>query len=83
MSAKRGRRVGGQVFVCDLGYHEGVPMVEHPPVTPECEPHTATPRDYIAHSEWADMMAKTHAQRQCKGCGLWAIWEPIVPEDAS
>ena len=75
MTAKGRRLPGGQVFICDLGYHEGVPMVEHPPTTPECEPHMATPRDYIADSEWAAMMAKTHKQRQCKGCGLYLICE--------
>jgi hypothetical protein len=42
----------------------------------ECEPHTPHPADYGAHSEWADEMMKTHVQRQCKGCGLWAVWEP-------
>ena len=64
MTAKGRRLPGGRVFICDLGYREGVPMVEHPPT------------DYVAHSEWADMMAETHEQRQCKGCGLWQIWEP-------
>ena len=75
-STKRRRLPGGRVFICDLGYREGVPMVEHPPVTPGCEPHTPTPRDYIAHSEWVDIMAETHIQRQCKGCGGWLVWEP-------
>ena len=63
-------------YLCDLGYHEGVPLVASPATTPECEPHTPRPEGYIAQSEWADMMMETHAQRPCKGCGLWAIWEP-------
>ena len=68
--------MGKRTFICDLGYHEGVPMVTPPATTADCEPHTPHPRDYVAHSEWADLMMKTHTQRQCKGCGLWAIWEP-------
>jgi hypothetical protein len=72
--AKRSLR--NQVFVCDLGYHPGVSMDTPLATTPDCEPHTAHPSGYIANSEWADMMAETHDQRQCKGCGLWLIWEP-------
>jgi hypothetical protein len=34
------------------------------------------PRGYLARSEWADEMMETHTPRQCKGCGLWLIWEP-------
>lgn len=80
MSApKRKRTFRGyknEAHVCDLGYHEGVPMVTPLATTPDCEPHTSHPRDYVAHSEWADLMMKTHAQRQCRGCKRWAIWEP-------
>ena len=45
-----GRRLpGGQVFICDLGYTEGVtPLVTPPAETPECEPHTPHPAGYIA-----------------------------------
>jgi hypothetical protein len=47
-----------------------------PATTPECEPHTPTPTGYIAESNWADdMMDKGWTQRQCRGCGLWMIWE--------
>ena len=42
----------------------------------ECEPHTPGPRGYLAWDAWADEMAKDHVQRQCRGCGLYAIWEP-------
>ena len=42
----------------------------------ECEPHTPMPDGYLAWHEWAERMSKTHDQRQCKGCGLWAVWEP-------
>jgi hypothetical protein len=65
-----------QVFVCDLGYREGMPMVTPPATTPGCEPHEPHPPGYIAHSEWADLMMETYDQRRCRGCGLWMIWEP-------
>jgi hypothetical protein len=42
----------------------------------ECEPHTEDPDGYLQWHAWAERMAKAHVQRQCKGCGLWAIWEP-------
>lgn len=71
-----------QSFVCDLSYHEGVKMITPPATTPECEPHTPHPAAYVANSEWADLMMETHAQRQCNGCGLWAIWEPKEVQDA-
>lgn len=60
-----------------FGYEPGVtPLVAEPATTPDCEPHTPQPSGYLASSEWADIMMKTHDQRQCKGCGLWLIWEP-------
>jgi len=42
----------------------------------ECEPHTDCPDGYLQRYEWMERMKQTHMQRQCKGCGLWAIWEP-------
>lgn len=47
----------------------------------ECEPHTPDPKGYVQWHAWAEEMARTHVQRQCKGCGLYAIWEP-KPEGA-
>ena len=44
----------------------------------ECEPHTESPRGYLQWHAWADEMGKTRVQRQCKGCGLYAIWEPTA-----
>lgn len=41
----------------------------------ECEPHTPSPDGYMQWHAWADRMEKTHIQRQCHGCGLWAVWE--------
>lgn len=79
-----GRRLpGGQVFICDLGYTEGVTALSAPPATtPECEPHTPMPSGYVARSEWADQMMQTHVQRQCRGCGLRMIWEPKENDSA-
>ena len=45
----------------------------------ECEPHTPHPLGQAEHLEWQGRMARTHDQRQCGGCGLWAIWEPKPP----
>ena len=47
--------------------------------TADCEPHTPAPKGYLARAEWFEEMSATHVQRQCKGCGLWAIWEPKTP----
>lgn len=41
-----------------------------------CEPHTASPDGYLQWHAWAEEMGRTHTQRQCKGCGLWSVWEP-------
>jgi hypothetical protein len=75
--------VGGQVFICDLGYTEGeTPLVTPPAESPECEPHTPHPTGYIARSDWADLMMKTRRVRKCKGCGKYQIWEPKVNHSA-
>lgn len=42
---------------------------------PNFDKHTPHPQNYVAHAEWARKMMKTHHQRQCPGCGLWAIWQ--------
>lgn len=44
--------------------------------TPYCEDHTPCPEGYIQWHAWAEEMGKTHKQRKCQGCGLYAIWEP-------
>ena len=46
----------------------------------ECEPHTDSPRGYLQWHAWADEMGRTHTQRQCRGCGLWSVWEPSGDE---
>jgi hypothetical protein len=71
-----------QVHICNLGYHPGVPMELPLATTITCEPHTPCPAGYVACSEWADAMMKTHVQRQCAGCGKWLIWEPKETGDA-
>jgi hypothetical protein len=69
-------KLRNQVYICNLGYEPGMPMAARPGTTPGCEPHTPWPPGYIAGSDYADLMMQTHDQRQCRGCGLWAIWEP-------
>jgi hypothetical protein len=63
-------------FICSLGYEPGMKLTASPATTPECEPHTPWPSGYIAGSDYADLLAQSHTQRQCRGCGLYAIWEP-------
>lgn len=46
---------------------------------PNFEDHTPAPKGYIEWHEWADKMGKTHSQRKCCGCGIYAIWEPKQP----
>jgi hypothetical protein len=60
-------------------------LTADPPTTPGCEPHQPQPSGYIARSNWAEVMAWTHEQRTCRGCGLWLIWtpKPGTPESAS
>ena len=41
-----------------------------------CPDHPPGPDGYHERAEWAAQMAKTHIQRQCPKCGLWAIWKP-------
>lgn len=45
----------------------------------ECEPHVEpgypASGDMWEVAEWAREMGKTYVQRQCKGCGLYAVWE--------
>jgi len=71
------RRLRNQVYLCGLGYTEGVtPLTADPSESPDCEPHTPMPSGYVARSDWADRMMKTHIQRQCKGCGKYQIRVP-------
>lgn len=40
------------------------------------------PSDYIALSEWAEKMIKTHHQEPCPDCGRLTVWKKGV-ENAS
>jgi hypothetical protein len=63
-----------------IRYVKGKPVPAHPE---DCEPHTAGPGGYLAWFEWVQRMQRTHTQRQCRGCGLWAVWEPRREGDDS
>lgn len=46
---------------------------------PAREKHTPEPMhesDYMGWHAWARRMSKTHKQRRCPECGLFAIWVP-------
>ena len=43
---------------------------------PNFEDHTPCPEGYIHWHSWAKEMSKTHRQRKCHSCGLYAIWDP-------
>lgn len=48
----------------------------HPPVTAACD-HTPVPAGYLERAEDAvRRWAAGEVQRQCQGCGLWAVWVP-------
>lgn len=56
----------------------------HVPLHPEeCEPHTESPAGYLQWHEWAEKMGKTHVPRQCRGCGLWSVWEKRQREQSA
>jgi len=41
---------------------------------PERAQHTPEPDGYLQWHAWAREMGRTHDQRRCPGCGLYAIW---------
>ncbi len=41
----------------------------------KCE-HTPRPEAYLQWHSWAARMSKTHKQKRCPNCGLWAVWVP-------
>ena len=55
---------------------DGAPMYTPLATTADCEPHTTHPVGYVARAEWFEVMAETHVQRKCRGCGRWMVWEP-------
>ena len=36
--------------------------------------HAKAPEGYLQWHAWAEKKSKTHKQKKCPGCGLWAIW---------
>lgn len=36
--------------------------------------HTPMPAGYLARALWMEQKARTHSQRRCPECGLWAVW---------
>lgn len=42
----------------------------------DCEPHTPAPASPLRWLEWFEQVKESHVQRQCRGCGLRAVWEP-------
>lgn len=43
--------------------------------------HTPCPTGYVEWHEWAEKKSKTHVQKRCPSCGLWALWVPKRKED--
>lgn len=43
---------------------------------PDREQHTPCPSGYLAWHEWAEEMSKTHKQKRCATCKLFAVWVP-------
>lgn len=72
MTARKARRYAWHICIPDL-----TPQPDPGP-TSKCQ-HTPQPRGYLARSEWAESMLKTHKQERCPHCGLWAIWTPKPP----
>lgn len=48
---------------------------------PNAAEHTEAPSGYLDYQAWATAMEKTHRQRKCAGCNLWAIWLPKEKQD--
>lgn len=40
------------------------------------------PAGYVGWHEWAAKKGRTHRQRKCPTCGLYAIWVPKEAADA-
>lgn len=50
---------------------------------PNIRQHTPMPEGYLAWHSWAARMSKTHTQKKCPSCGLYAIWEPFKRKKVS
>jgi hypothetical protein len=62
-------------------------FMHHAEQCPQFSAHTPGPAGYREWFEWVATQQKTHKQRQCPGCGLYAIWtkrtadDPLEPDD--
>ena len=45
-------------------------------ICPDKHNHTDCPSGYDDWHKWAKKMARTHKQKRCDTCGLFAIWVP-------
>ncbi|GAA4439701.1 hypothetical protein [Phytohabitans houttuyneae] len=56
----------------------GRPVLEFDSDTtcPNVANHVPQPAGYVAASGWADNAMIVAVQRQCDGCGRWALWVP-------
>jgi hypothetical protein len=52
------------------------PLADPNPDCPNAAEHTPVPVLVLHGAEWAERMLRTHDQRLCEGCGLYAIWRP-------
>jgi hypothetical protein len=43
----------------------------------DCLDHDDGPSNYVDWFGWAERRSKTHRQKRCGQCQLWAIWERI------
>lgn len=48
-------------------------VAETCPANPRIE-HEPWPRGFMESLDLFERMAETHEQRQCPGCGKWAVW---------
>lgn len=56
--------------------------VRYEPPCSNVDQHTPHPERQFAHEAWAEQMLRTHKQKRCPSCGLWAIWvrRPDAPD---
>ena len=72
------RKTVPAIFLCPP---DEQPRPDTSSTCPERAKHTPAPSDYIAWSEWAGRMSKTHHQVRCPSCYLLKIWVPKSPKE--
>lgn len=60
------------IYLSSPDQHPEVPN----PLCEQAELHTPCPSRYVPWHEWAERMARTHAQQRCPACGKWFVWTP-------